>query len=110
MSVVAQPSPFPVGGATTAELVVPAAVLIPSPPDEIHSVYLEVRDRTGGEVVTTIELLSPSNKATDPDRDAYWAKVRRLRASPANLVEIDLLRGGSVCRGRTCPPVPTTRS
>jgi hypothetical protein len=45
-------------------------------------------------VVTTIELLSPSNKAPGPDRNAYRAKVRRVLASRANLVEIDLLRGG----------------
>ncbi|HYH68397.1 MAG TPA: DUF4058 family protein [Urbifossiella sp.] len=89
-------NPFPVGGGTaTAELVAPAAVRITAPVrDEEHSVYLEVRDRVGGEVVTTIKLLSPSNKERGADRDAYLAKVRRILDSPANLVEIDLLRGG----------------
>lgn len=63
--------------------------------DDRHRwICLEVRDRLGGEVVTTIELLSPSNKATGPDRDVYWAKVRRVLRSSANFVEIDLLRGG----------------
>jgi hypothetical protein len=90
------PGPFAVaGGAAAAELTAPAAVLVPPPPvDEVHSVYLEVRTRDGGEVVTTIELLSPSNKIPGPDRETYRAKVRRILASPANLVEIDLLRGG----------------
>ncbi|QDU22731.1 hypothetical protein ETAA1_47170 [Urbifossiella limnaea] len=62
--------------------------------DEIHSVYLEIRDTAGLEVVTTIELLSPSNKRTGPDREAYRARVRRVLSSSANFVEIDLLRGG----------------
>src|SRR5262249_27388947 len=42
---------------------------------------------------TVIELLSPSNKRGE-DRVQYLAKRDRLLASPVNLVEIDLLRGG----------------
>jgi hypothetical protein len=38
-------------------------------------------------------LLSPSNKRSGPDREAYLAKRRRLFASGAHLVERDLLRG-----------------
>lgn len=83
-----------VNTAATTDLVAPAAVQVPVFGDEIHSVYLEVRKPEGGEVVTTIELLSPSNKATGPDREAYWAKIRRVIRSSANFVEIDLLRGG----------------
>ncbi|MFO0797468.1 MAG: DUF4058 family protein [Gemmataceae bacterium] len=96
VSVALAPNPFPVGGGTsTAELVAPAAVRItPTVRDELHEVYLEVRDRKGGEVVTTVELLSPSNKERGEDRNAYLKKVRRILASSANLVEIDLLRGG----------------
>ena len=55
--------------------------------------YLEVRDREGREVVTVIELLSPSNKRAGDDRESYLAKRRELLRSPAHLVEIDLLRG-----------------
>jgi hypothetical protein len=44
--------------------------------------------------VTTIELLSPSNKSNRADRDVYWNKVRRVLASRSHFVEIDLLRGG----------------
>src|SRR5271165_5590193 len=54
---------------------------------------LEVRDRLGRELVTVIELLSPSNKRAGEDREAYLAKRRELLRSPAHLVEIDLLRG-----------------
>lgn len=55
--------------------------------------YLEVRDRRGRELVTVIELLSPSNKRPGEDREQYLAKRRELLRSPAHLVEIDLLRG-----------------
>ncbi len=55
--------------------------------------FLEVRDRLGRELVTAIELLSPSKKRTGADRDQYLAKRRELLRSPSHLVEIDLLRG-----------------
>src|SRR5271157_5036623 len=55
--------------------------------------FLEVRDRQGRELVTAIELLSPSNKRSGADREQYLAKRRELLRSPAHLVEIDLLRG-----------------
>ena len=56
--------------------------------------WLTVRDSQDRRVVTAIELLSPSNKANDENREQHEQKCRRLLASPANLVEIDLLRGG----------------
>lgn len=82
-------------GTATAELVAPATGFVPRMVrDEMHAVYLEVRGKAGGKVVTTIELLSPSNKERGDDREAYLKKVRRILGSSANLVEIDLLRGG----------------
>ena len=80
------------GGATTPTA--PAAVLIPPGADEVRSNYLEIRDRENRQVVAVVELLSPANKDTGPDRDVYWTKVRRVLASPTQFVEIDLLRGG----------------
>ena len=56
--------------------------------------YLEIRDRRGREVVTVVELLSPSNKRSGPDRESYVAKRGELLAGPTHLVEIDLLRAG----------------
>lgn len=48
-----------------------------------------------GEVVTVIELLSPSNKEPEGvGRDEYLRKQRAVFASEAHLLEIDLLRGG----------------
>jgi len=56
--------------------------------------YLEIRDRRHRELVTVIELLRPSNKRPGPDRESYLAKRDEVLVSPADLVEIDLLRGG----------------
>jgi hypothetical protein len=48
-----------------------------------------------GQVVTVIELLSPSNKATgEGGIDSYAEKRAELLASQAHVVELDLLRGG----------------
>jgi hypothetical protein len=55
---------------------------------------IEIRDRQNRELVTMIELLSPSNKRYGPDHDQYVAKRTALMFSTASLVEIDLLRGG----------------
>jgi hypothetical protein len=71
----------------------PAHVQQPVPDIERLS-YLEVRDRAHRDLVTVIELLSPSNKQPGPDRDQYLAKRAALLTSAAHYVEIDLLRGG----------------
>jgi hypothetical protein len=56
--------------------------------------FLEIRNGRNRQVVTVIELLSPSNKYSGPDRDQYLAKRAQLLCSRVHLVEIDLLRGG----------------
>jgi hypothetical protein len=72
--------------------IVQLEVLLPE--QDVEQVpFLEVRDRQGRELVTVIELLSPSNKRSGDDREQYLAKRRELLRSPAHLVEIDLLRG-----------------
>ncbi len=84
-----------VGGAvaTTATAVGPAQVVLPTVDVEGVS-YLEIRDRRERRVVTVIELLSPANKYSGPDREQYLGKRGGLLASSAHLVEIDVLRGG----------------
>jgi hypothetical protein len=57
--------------------------------------YVEIRDRESRKLVTVIELLSPSNKTPGGDRDQYISKRWHLIYSGVNLVEIDLLRGGT---------------
>ena len=54
--------------------------------------FLEVRDREELEIITVIELLSPSNKKPGPDRERYCDKRFQLLRSPVHFVEIDLLR------------------
>lgn len=60
---------------------------------ERHS-QIEIRDRHNRQLVTLIELLSPSNKRYGPDREQYLMKRSVLLCSPVSIVEIDLLRGG----------------
>jgi hypothetical protein len=78
---------------STALLEPPVLVELPAVDIERLS-YVEVRDRDSWELVTVVELLSPSNKAAGPDREQYLTKRALLLSSPVHLVEIDLLRGG----------------
>ncbi len=60
--------------------------------------YIEIRKRQGKSVrlVTSLEVLSPSNKTIgNPGREQYIQKQRELLGSEVNLVEIDLLRAGT---------------
>jgi hypothetical protein len=90
---VAQPPGAPLGGSVLGLIEAPTRVELLAEDIE-RARYLEIRDRQSGELVTVVDLLSPSNKRPVPDRDQYLAKRRELLASPAHLVEIDLLRGG----------------
>jgi hypothetical protein len=86
------------GLAAVGMLEAPAVLELPR--NEVERVpYLEVRDRQGRELLTVIELLSPSNQKRGENHEQYLAKRRELLRSPAHLVEIDLLRGG-----RRMPP------
>lgn len=85
-------SDAPTGSAATA-VQAPARGTLPAVDFE-RLQYLEIRDRLSREVITVIELLSPTNKNLGPDRNQYLAKRSQLLISRVNLVEIDLLRGG----------------
>jgi hypothetical protein len=56
-------------------------------------VTIEIRDTANRQLVTAIEVLSPTNKRGD-GRQEYLAKRRRILLSTAHLLEIDLLRQG----------------
>lgn len=62
--------------------------------EAVRERYLEVRALDTQEVVTVIELLSPTNKQTREGRAQYEAKRTQVLASRTHLVEIDLLRAG----------------
>src|SRR5438552_3664753 len=60
---------------------------------EVRESYIEIRDLYGAQdVITVIEVVSPANKHAGPGRQSYRKKQREVLASPAHLVEIDLLR------------------
>ena len=56
--------------------------------------YQEIREVMTGRVVTSIEVLSPTNKRSGNGRDAYLSKRQRVLGSLTHWVEIDLLRAG----------------
>ena len=56
-------------------------------------------------LVTSIEILSPSNKKIgNPGREKFLEKQREVLDSETHLVEIDLLRGGTHTAGRSQGP------
>ena len=55
---------------------------------------MEIRDRQSRQLVTAVELLSPTNKRPGPDREQYLRKRRQYVQARVHLVEIDLLRNG----------------
>lgn len=71
----------------------PISVRLPLP-ITIKEGYLEIRKVGTGEVITAIEVLSPTNKRKGKGRDAYLEKREQVLGSLTNLVEIDLLRDG----------------
>jgi hypothetical protein len=85
----------------------PALYTLPMPQEE-HKEHFVVVRQPRGEVVTVIEVLSPTNKRKGSDgRHEYLAKRGDLLRSSAHLVEIDLLLGGA--RLPTLPNLkPTT--
>lgn len=71
----------------------PLIARIPQIEVEKHT-YIEIRDRQNHDLVTMLEVLSPSNKRYGPDREQYLMKRSVLMVSPVSIVEIDLLRDG----------------
>lgn len=67
------------------------AVEVPMP-EEVRLAYLEVRQPGTHQLVTVVELLSPTNKRPGEGREAYLKKRREVLGTRIHLVEIDLLR------------------
>jgi hypothetical protein len=81
------------GGVAVLEHDAPELVRMPAP--EVHESYVAILDRRAGQqVVTVIELVSPSNKYAGTGREVYLTKQHEVLNSQAHLVEIDLLRTG----------------
>lgn len=88
-----QEGPGPAAG-TTASAPVRMRTVMTVP---VPQVRIEIRDLKSRDLITLIELLSPTNKQ-GKGRRKYLAKRRVVLGSTAHLVEIDLLR-----RGRRVP-------
>jgi len=83
----------PAGPGSAAVLdVEPSTVRLPNY-ESVPTAYLNIRRLPGRELVTVVELLSPSNKVGRTRRD-YLAKRVALLSTAVNLVEIDLVLGG----------------
>lgn len=99
VSVAAHPTlKGPAGGVAVLEerrttIAQPLEVVIPTEP--LRHPFLEIRDpRRMHHLITLIEIASPSNKKKGVDREVYLQNQREIIDSDANLVEVDLLRGG----------------
>ncbi|AFY31494.1 DUF4058 family protein [Calothrix sp. PCC 7507] len=71
----------------------PVKVTVPIP-ITIKEGYLEVKEVGTEQLVTTIEILSPTNKRPGKGRRTYEEKRAQVLGSRTNLLEIDLLRKG----------------
>ena len=71
----------------------PRKVRVPMPV-EVRESYLQIKEVASGEVVTSLELLSPMNKRPGRGRTQYEEKRKEILSSETHLIEIDLLRQG----------------
>ena len=79
--------------------------------EEHREAFVEIYEtRHGQRLVTTIEVLSPSNKRPGTEGwELYQRKRQSLLLGNVNLVEIDLLRGGHACPWSIPGPTVLTR-
>ncbi len=89
-------SPSAPGGTALLErpAVASAGYWVADPAVEVREAYLTVRSLGDEELVTAVELLSPSNKRAGEGRTQYQRKQEEYLRAGASLVEVDLLRGG----------------
>lgn len=71
--------------------------------DPYVETFIEIHRHPDYELVTVLELLSPTNKSGD-GRGQYVSKREALLHQPVHIVELDLLRGGQ--RIRLAKPLP----
>jgi hypothetical protein len=92
-------APFSLGD-EASELEIPKPVVATTWfEEEVHEAYLTIIDRTLGDAVAVIEILSPANKVPkSPGRESFEQKRRQVMYSPTHWVEIDLLRGTRMVR------------
>jgi hypothetical protein len=90
----------------------PIFVRVVDDDDPIVEGSIEIVDtRAGSRLVTAVELISRTNKRAGVSRDKYRQKQSEVVAAGANLVEVDLLRGGErvlLCPAENIPPAYRT--
>ena len=64
------------------------------PDSPVTEGYIEIREASGGKIITVIEFLSPSNKCGGAGQEKYLEKQAEVLQSDASLVEVDLVRSG----------------
>ncbi len=79
---------------TAIGAITPPTFIEPYLREEIAEGFLEIRDAESREVVTVIEILSPTNKISDKGIEAFEHKRETVMQSNAHWIEIDLLRAG----------------
>ncbi len=98
---------------TSPSVLAPSAVAVIDPPlaqsqipleVEVRLVNVEVRQTGTNKLVTAIEILSPVNKRSGPQREKYLRKRQELFRSDVHVMEIDLLRGGKRSPLEVSPP------
>jgi hypothetical protein len=81
-----------------AAAVVARPILLSLESEPVRERFIEIREIEGGKLITAVEFISPTNKASGEGRDAYLKKRGEFLDSDSNLVEIDLTRGGDWVR------------
>ena len=81
------------GGTAVAATLAPVIYAVPVPRQHRQK-FLSIRDHQSRNIVTVIELLSPTNKRPGDGLSEYLVKRSNILYTPAHLVEIDLLRDG----------------
>jgi Protein of unknown function (DUF4058) len=85
----------PATAVATLERITEPTLVAPLLDLTVREWYIEIHDTRSREVVTTIEVLSPFNKAPGTQgRDDFLRKRSRVMGSHASWIEIDLLRAG----------------
>ncbi|HZW34817.1 MAG TPA: DUF4058 family protein [Isosphaeraceae bacterium] len=99
-----EPSPRPGTGASGIATLEPTTIPLARQEVEVRDRWIEILHLPEMELVTVIEILSPTNKIGS-GRSDYLRKRTALIDRPVNLVEIDLLLGGKrMPMARLLPP------
>lgn len=94
VSEIHEPSPVFCSGDKTTGAGVAEPLVFELSDSPVTEGYIEIRERSGGKLITVIEFLSPSNKAGGAGQEKYLEKQAEVLQSDASLVEIDLVRAG----------------